>query len=62
LRVYEQPDKINDIMNNRIENHPGLSDLNGYCYNSIETLEKWSLIMKTQESVCLEKLTSDLRK
>lgn len=38
--IYEEADKINDIMDKKIENHPGLSDLNGYCYNSVEALEK----------------------
>jgi hypothetical protein len=38
--IYEEADKINDIMNNKIESHPGLSDLDGYCYNSVEALEK----------------------
>jgi hypothetical protein len=38
--IYEEADKINDIMNNKIESHPGLSDIDGYCYNSVESLEK----------------------
>lgn len=38
--IYEEADKINDIMDNKIENHPGLGDLDGYCYNSVEALEK----------------------
>jgi hypothetical protein len=38
--IYEEADKINDIMNQKIENHPGLSDVDGHCYNSIEALEK----------------------
>lgn len=38
--IYEEADKINDIMNQKIENHPGLSDLDGYCYNNVEALEK----------------------
>jgi len=38
--IYEEADKVNDIMNKKIENHPGLSDLDGYCYNSVEALEK----------------------
>ena len=38
--IYEEADKINDIMDNKIENHPGLGDIDGYCYNSVESLEK----------------------
>lgn len=36
--IDKEAEKINDIMNNKIENHPGM-DLDGYCYNSAETLE-----------------------
>lgn len=40
VEIYEEADKINDIMDKKIENHPGLSDVDGHCYNSIEALEK----------------------
>ena len=38
--IYEEADNINDIMDKKIENHPGLGDLDGQCYNSVEALEK----------------------
>jgi hypothetical protein len=38
--IDKEAEKINDIMNDKIENHPGMGDLDGYCYNSAETLGK----------------------
>ena len=36
--IDKEAEKINDIMNQKIENHPGM-DLGGYCYNSVESLD-----------------------
>ena len=37
--IDKEAEKINDIMNDKIENHPGM-DLDGYCFDSAEALEK----------------------
>jgi hypothetical protein len=36
--IDKEAEKINDIMNRKIENHPRM-DLGGYCYNSAEALD-----------------------
>jgi hypothetical protein len=36
--IDKEAERINDIMNDKIENHPGMN-LDGYCYNSAEALE-----------------------
>ena len=38
--IDKEAEKINDIMNDKIESHPGLGDIDGYCYNSVEALER----------------------
>jgi hypothetical protein len=36
--IDKEAEKINDIMNQKIEGHPGM-ELDGYCYDSTESLE-----------------------
>ena len=33
--IDKEAEKINDIMNDKIENHPGM-DLDGYCFGSVD--------------------------
>jgi hypothetical protein len=39
-RIDRESERINEIMNQKIQNHPGLSDLDGYCYKSVDALEQ----------------------
>jgi len=39
-KIDREAERINDIMNQKIQNHPGLSDFDGYCYDSVEALEQ----------------------
>ena len=38
-KIDREAERINDIIDQKIQNHPGLSDFDGYCYNSVEALE-----------------------
>ena len=39
-KIDREAERINDIIDQKIQNHPGLSDFDGYCYNSVEALEQ----------------------
>src|SRR5512144_2618275 len=39
-KIDREAERINDIIDQKIQNHPGLSDFGGYCYNSVEALEQ----------------------
>jgi hypothetical protein len=39
-RIDREAERINEIMNQKIQNDPGLSDLDGYCYESVDALEQ----------------------
>ena len=39
-KINREAERINDILNEKIQNHPGLSDSDGYCYNSVAALEQ----------------------
>lgn len=39
-KIDREAERINDIIDQKIQNHPGLSDFNGYCYNNVEALEQ----------------------
>jgi hypothetical protein len=39
-KIDREAERINEILNEKIQNHPGLSDPDGYCYNSVAALEQ----------------------
>ena len=39
-KINREAERINDILSEKIQNHPGLSDSDGYCYNSVTALER----------------------